>query len=285
MRRVSFAGRCELLQRLAIEDPAASLALLPKTDYEFKRAVFLRQREAFAVAAGTRLMSLDVYGHSVAGWLSNAVSNSEIRLRMRPIPFERFLRSGRYMTQFETSSSGGAHHHTLRMMIEGTLLGVPLNARPGDRPVYGYLSCSDEAGPVQAYGEIVLRLHEHLGARSTFMLGDSLDFSLTQFTEPLFVPQPVLRPNTLAVVPFEPPTLGHPPAPPGQASPRDVLAFPSVADACGPHRYAEAQVFGGIRPDDVREAVFTLGTRPLPATEDLLDRLQVGWTTTEEHAP
>jgi hypothetical protein len=188
---------------------------------------------------------------------------------MRVLRFEDFLATGRYMTQFEVpmALSGGAKHRGVRIMLEHTVLGVPPSARARDRPVYGYLSGSDEAGQVQHYGEVVLRLETATRKRATFMLGDSLDHALQHFQEPAFAPCPLTRPTLLAVLPH------------------DALQAGSLGEASPPYGYAEAQIYGGIRTEDVEEAVYTLGTGPSPSALALLGRSGVQWSATAGVGP
>jgi hypothetical protein len=153
------------------------------------------------------------------------------------------------------------------MMLEHTVLGVPPACAPADRPIYGYLSGSDEAGQIQQYGEVVLRLKAYVRRRATFVMGDSLDHALHHFNEPAFVPQPVVDAQPLALMPY------------------DVLGASSLGDACPPHRYAEAQIYGGLTPSDVSQAVYTLGTAPTPSAVAWLDRLGVQWTSTTDFGP
>jgi hypothetical protein len=171
------------------------------------------------------------------------------------------MRNERYVTQFEVSHSGGAYGQARRIVVEHTVLGVPPGCRPNDRPVYGYLSGSDEGGQLGQYGDVVVRLKHRIRGRSTFVVGDSLDYAIGRPTGPVFVPQPVSRPSWLALI-----------------APTDRLGCYDLADASPPpYRYAEAQIYGGVRLPDVAEIIFTLGSLPDAATQNLLQQRGIPW--------
>lgn len=263
-----YAIRCALLRRMA--DARLDCAgLLPRAEEGWRAAAQEKHHDDFTVIAASNGLTLDEYMDKVRPWLQGQVAASEVRLRMRVDRFERFLVDGTYGTQFvlPMATSGGSQHRALRMILERAVLGVPTGCRPADRPIYGYLSESDESAQLQQYGEVVLRLNPSVRRRATFVVGDSLDHAVHYFREPSFVPQPVMRPSTLAFTPV------------------DVLPAWTLADAAPPHRYAEAQIFGGLTPFHVKQAVYTLGETPSPNVEQLLSRYGVRWTATTASVP
>jgi hypothetical protein len=150
---------------------------------------------------------------------------------------------------------------TRRIVVEHTVLGVPPGCLPIHRPVYGYLSGSDEAGLLGQYGDIVVRLKPSTRSRAKFVVGDSLDYAIAQPTGPVFVPQPINRPSWLGLI-----------------APTDPLDCADLADASPlPYRYAETQIYGGVRLSDIAGLIFTLGTAPDPATQNLLQGLRIAW--------
>lgn len=241
--------------------------LLPQADLGWRQTAEAKHRVDFATFAQSRGLSYEQYRISLGRWLRQEVAASEVRVRMYLPRFEAFLADGDYLTQYSVPFSGGAMHRGMRMMLEHTVLGVSAACAPADRPIYGYLSGSDEAGQIQQYGEVVLRLRAYVRRRATFVMGDSLDNALHHFDEPAFVPQPVADPQPLALMRY------------------DVLGASSLGDACPPHRYAEAQIYGGLTPSDVSQAVYTLGTAPTPSAVAWLDRLGVQWTSTTDLGP
>jgi hypothetical protein len=232
-------------------------------------------------------ISPTAWQHSVGRWLTDQLDDVEIRVRMQPAAFEQFVTMGRYTTQFERPGvSGGAKHLAIRTMLEHTVLGVPPSCDPRDRPVYGYLSGSAETfgSILQQYGPIVLHLHRHVLARATFTGADSLDFVIHQLlTEPAFAPAPVLVPSITAIPARDfflathgPPTIGRVDI--------DPLERGGFADLTS-YGYAEAQIYGGLQLNDVREATATLGVH---IGSQVLQRLSVSgvaWRTTAEAHP
>jgi len=235
--------------------------MLPRSSTGWRTAAHQAHRDAAAVNAARRGMLVDTYVTAAEQWLRARLATAEVRLRIRHPHVLDLLRDGRYLTQFEVPHSGGALGQSRRMVIEHTVLGVPPSCRPSDRPVYGYLSGSDEAGMLGQYGDVVVRLKRSVRPRSRFVIGDSLDHTITHASPPVFAPEPVDRPSLLALI-----------------APIDPLDCPSLADASPlPYRYAEAQIYGGVRLSDVEEFVFTLGTRPDANTQNLLKRHRIAW--------
>jgi hypothetical protein len=141
---------------------------------------------------------------------------------------------------------GGFSIQVAALLVEHTVLGIPVGARPGDRPIYGYLEGSDELGLIRQYGDVVLRLRSDVRARTTFTFGDTLDAATALSPSPPFAPSPLLRPHVLSL-----------------DSTRDVLASPLAHRAVDArYGYIEAQIHGGVRLSDVYEVVFTLNIDP-----------------------
>src|SRR6185312_14719081 len=133
--------------------PAVATTMLPTSSAGWRAAALQAHREAAAINARQRGMPIGEYAASVENWLRARVAAAEVRLRIREPHVLAFLRDGRFLTQFAVPHSGGAYRPSLRMVVEHTVLGVPPGCRPHDRPVYGYLSGSDEAGMLGQYGE------------------------------------------------------------------------------------------------------------------------------------
>lgn len=207
---------------------------------------------------------------------------------MRTPGFERFVREGRYTTQFERpGSSGGAKHLAVRTLIEHTVLGVPPDCLPADRPVYGYLSGSDESfgATLQQYGPIVLHLSRAALPRCTFLGGDSLDYVVhAALTEPSLTPAPILRPRISALPAHAYFLAGHNP-PSWSRIDIDPLQRHGFADLTPHHGYAEAQIHGGLRLEDVREVTITLGAQIDPQVLQRLDAAGVLSRSTAESHP
>jgi Protein of unknown function (DUF3626) len=218
--------------------------------------------------AATHNRTLKDYVATIEAWIVGHLRAADVHLRMRTHNFESFLRAGRYVTQFEGATSGGLQNASVRILLEETVLRVPASSRPADRPIYGYMSCSDEGGVIQQYGEVVMILRPQVRNRATFVVGDSLDNAFHYGAAgPCYAPRPISRPSALA--------LGL----------EDPLVAASPADVAPHHGYWEAQILGGIRAEDVSEAVFTLATGPSAAAASLMSGLGIQWRTTSGVGP
>jgi hypothetical protein len=210
------------------------------------------------------------YARDLDLWLSHACFGKQIRIRMKPQQFEDFVRDGRYKTQFEVSNSGGLFNRGVRTLLEHTVLGIPPDARPEDRPVYGYLEGSNEAGLVQQYGPFVLVLRGSVRHRATVTVGDSLDLVSAPFlNDPSFIPSPLDAP-AITAVPLRTGT-------PHGSAPLDPLGW-SLGQA-SVHGYAEVQIYGGLALSDVEQVVGTLGHQPSPQGVAKLNATGINWTT------
>jgi hypothetical protein len=226
------------------------------------------KERVFAHFAVQHNRTLPDYITTIEAWLAGHIRHARVHLRMRVRDFEMFLRDDRYRTQFEGMRSGGAQHVSARILVEETVLGVPASSRPLDRPIYGYMSCSDEAGVIQQYGEVVLVLKQRVRNRATFVVGDTLDNALRAGGHgPWFAPRPISAPNTLAL------------------SLEDPLTASTPADIAPAHRYWEAQIYGGLRTADVSEVAFTLGVQPSPRTVQQLASRGLQWYVTHTASP
>jgi hypothetical protein len=201
------------------------------------------------------------YRTAASAQLKQWTAHAEVRVRVGLDVFPSFLQDGRYKTQFESQTSRGVLHPSRRALVEHTVLGVPVAARPSDRPIYGYLQGTDELGLIRQYGDVALRLRADVRARTTFTFGDTLDASTALSPTPPFAPSPLLRPDVLSL-----------------DSTRDVLASPLAHQAVDPrYGYIEAQIHGGLRPSDVYEAVFTLNIDPDRPMQEAMLRLGLLW--------
>jgi Protein of unknown function (DUF3626) len=256
-----FQARCAVIRSVSEFGPTTATRLLPTPDVGWCAGAVAAHLAAAQSNAVQRGLSTEAYVTAVDQWLKYRVRRAEVRVRIRQHHLLSLLTDERYLTQFEVGHSGGAFGQARRIVVEHTVLGVPPSCLPRDRPVYGYLSGSDESGMVGQYGDVILRLRPSVRCRATFVVGDSLDYAIGQATGPVFVPQPVLRPRYLALI-----------------APTDPLDCNALADASPlPYRYAEAQIYGGVRPADIVEVIFTPGIAPEAATKNLLQIHELPW--------
>lgn len=84
---------------------------------------------------------------------------------------------GRLKNRFETGTSQGSLDEELRATWEANL-GIPADAGPDERPIYGALHYShgddtNKDGAARMYGNVWLELHPHVKERTSFTRGDS----------------------------------------------------------------------------------------------------------------
>ena len=109
------------------------------------------------------------------------------------------LRDGRFRSQFELGRSSGAYDPAYRAQLEERLLGMPRDAAPEVRPIYGALRSAVpeerpnngnnwrlapwEAGTPQ-YGDHLFLLQPETKQRSTYTLDDSFSFDYGRRRDP-----------------------------------------------------------------------------------------------------
>lgn len=138
---------------------------------------------------------------------------------------------GRFKSQFETNTSGGALNQDYREMSENKTMGVPRDIDGKDRPIYGY--AGNKSGSfanynLKHYGDVAFVLKDNLKSRMTVTFGDSMD-------------------NNLAVSDYSNPEIhslriGEP----GRLTGEDV-------------EYVEIQVHGGVSVNDVEKLIISEG--------------------------
>jgi hypothetical protein len=263
-----------------------ALPILPRAPLGWRRAAQAIHDQLALRQAEFHGLTPEQWSMAVRQWLASRVGGAEIRVRMKPTGFENFVIDGQYKTQFEGPGiSGGATHRGIRMIFEQAVLGVPSSCRAVDRPVYGYLSGSDEGSlSLQQYGPVVLHLRPQVALRSTFTGADSLDFAVhTALTDPCFIPASMMRAEGTAIPAHDTYIASH--APP-QFAQRDVdpLVCAGFGDLTS-YGYAEAQVHGGLRLADVAAITLTLNAPiSLQAAQRLADT-GVHWRMTAGDRP
>jgi Protein of unknown function (DUF3626) len=234
---------------------------LPSAPPAWITAVVKEQQLNFTLFAGRRQLSPAEYRRRALAQLRALCLRSAVCLRIRPEHLSAVLGDGRVRNQFETGHSAGYFDPAARADLELKVLGVPLDAKAGERPIYGYLGGSDEDHALPSYGTVVLTLSEEVRPRTTFTLGDSLD-QTSHARIPAFAPTPLESPELLSV-----------------DSRIDILGASVLADATAPtHRYAETQIFGGVGLTDIAEIRFTAGSRPSTELERELQNLGLPWS-------
>ena len=144
-------------------------------------------------------VTVPVYRQTGKQRIATWIQGREVRARIKEPALIKFLRTDVYLSLTATGQSGGAADIENRKRVEKAIFDIRLTADHSERPIYGYLEGSDEAGCLRGYGLIVLRLRD-VTECSTFTLGDSNDATVTaEF--PRLAPAPLTSPSILAASP------------------------------------------------------------------------------------
>ena len=197
--------------------------------------------------------------------LQTAIDNSNPCMRIRPTVLKDFVLQGdgRFKTQFETKTSGGALNQKARALAEHEMFGYSTSSHPAkERPVYGYFcddpmqELRDNRSGARQYGSIIVQMKKTVRDRTTVTFGDSLGLGA--------IPSPInkidLRATAARRWDFE--KIGNT----DDATVSGLLA----SNATG--SYAEAQYHGGLSLDDV-EKIF-ISKRADPGSDSLIAELR-----------
>ena len=189
-------------------------------------------------------------------------------------------------SSFKTSAELGIDTHTIphlkggyqaaRNRVEAKTLGYAIKGtNPGDRPIYGYIGGKDLSGAshadvAQAYGSIAVKLKSDVKDRSTFTGSDSFKSGIASEVNNAGTPPP---PNaaSLASMTRHGYDLDKLPAhypvymrgTTGQKAQLDDAAKAKNIDDLAPklaptgNSYVEAQIHGGVKPQDIAELHFS----------------------------
>lgn len=134
---------------------------------------------------------LDVAQRLLDAKLATIVSESEVGRRTSVSTLEKCLDSGTIKNQFETDISGGILDGELRVDVENTMMGVPIDSAFADRPIYGMLFPSRDYhsisiqnnyilnGPGSVYGIgkekcVIIFNKDAISDTTTICIGDSV---------------------------------------------------------------------------------------------------------------
>lgn len=206
-------------------------------------------------------MDLDDYRRGLKEHLAALLDEQELRIRMRSSDLERWLEDGERLTFHTTGITNGREDIEARCAVEHEMMGVPLDADEEERPRYGYLRGSSERGAVlNGYGNVLVRLGDHLRDRATVVLGDSMGST---------TPVPTIPVGWVCMV-AEP--LGDVEDLLCRYPDQDIAGATRLYEACHQkYQYAEVQIYDPLRPQTIRQVVFCNGE---PAPRDL--RIMLG---------
>jgi hypothetical protein len=159
------------------------------------------------------------------------IEESKVSIQVRPTDLSKIVNDGRFKTQFETGTSGGAKDIALRQKEEYRRFGLGRDAPVEQRPIYGHLERPDiPNNAVDQYGSVRVILRDEVRERTTYTNGDSLGGGY--FANPVNAPATDYIPTA------------------SRRWPPDFGAG-----------YLEAQVHGGVGVDDIAEVIFDTSAR------------------------
>jgi hypothetical protein len=169
--------------------------------------------------------------------------------------FIQAIEDGRLKSQYETKTSSGLLSTSTRKTVEAGYMGVGVDTKPINRPIYGYLTTQDSGTSpftsgynsdrwnldnhgVNQYGNVRLQLKESARANTTYTMVDSLDGYA--------IGQPLTAPATKA----------------------RLVAGGFYTDVTTSHggmfreTYTEAQIHGGVKMSDIARIGITGNADP-----------------------
>ena len=190
-------------------------------------------------------------------------SNSFIRVKKGVL--NRILKDGRFKSQHETRTSGGAMKPSYRRKVESDMFSYPEGLQPEKRPIYGYATQNkfgfslDNAGninrhpAVDMYGKIRVKLKDSTRKRTTVTFGDSLGADS-------YIPTPLENPTHASQPMYSAYSIG-----------KALSDHPGVG-------YVELQVHDGVSLGDISRVYFPDGMEPSEETIKLLKEKGIRWT-------
>jgi hypothetical protein len=187
------------------------------------------------------------YRKDVARYFADTLKAGELMITTPgDVVLDDIIESGRFKSQFETGSSGGALNPTARAVHEQLYFGYDQDMEPGGRPIYGWVDHPDAALQrlmiTRQYGGLTWKLKDEVKDRTTVTALDSL-------SRPV-IPGPYNNPGFRAAVPG------------GYADHGVIGAAYAISDPVNDTGFfddiIEAQYHGGLTLDDVEELRVTV---------------------------
>jgi len=213
--------------------------------------------------------------------LKEFLEGSEVVMAFNPRGFSKFVKEGEAKNGFESGTGGikvgrAKPYLEARRRGEQNVLGLPEDTEPKGRPVYAALEHPDRSKSLQGgsgmqmsnYGGIQVIFDNSVKDRSTFTLGDSLDYASGRkiMASPVRDPANSKRSEgedrKVQVTFSKEPT--H--------SQNIFVNTPSIDFATMSPAYVEAQIHGGLRSADIKEVRYFRGHEIPAATVRLLQK-------------
>jgi hypothetical protein len=190
-------------------------------------------------------------------YFADILEKSPISMMIPRSVADKIAAAGRMKNLFETSEGRGSTHKGQRAGWEEEMYGIDGAAPAHMRPVYGFLNPHalhhDNRNfrglpfprSVSSYGEMVMDLKPHVKERSTFTNGDSAELERDSVVTHKGI-RGLASHIANSVRRSVNPTLEN-----------FIESFQNNQAAWFPNRYAEAQIHGGVYPEDVAAIHFT----------------------------
>lgn len=160
---------------VSVAPPAPTQALRYQSSPQQKAVVdqyVMSEIEQYALSNG--LVVNDVRDAVMAA-MREVVENVPVSINFRHGDFGGLQKTMRFMSQFETGTSGGMFDPAVRAEAELKGLGYPLKVAPTERPIYGHYNITGQPPRAAAgYGRLEFVLKPEMRQRATFTIGDSL---------------------------------------------------------------------------------------------------------------
>lgn len=195
-------------------------------------------RTAWEEAARAAGMSLDDAVRTAERTLQATADDAVLSTRRSMNSLGRILDEGRFKSQFETGTSGGALNQEYRAAAETFMFGVPKAQNVVERAIYGYLRDPSRTDGASWYGDVLMDLKPSVRSRTTVTWGDSLGLRAQ--------PSPLTKVRATS---FDPDTAYQ-----------GAAAMPKAGRLGNP--YTEAQIHGGMTSDDILRVTFERDPTP-----------------------
>ena len=174
----------------------------------------------------------------------NETRNGQVCLSINGFDLVKVFKDRMFKNQFETNTSRGTLNHSMRSEAEAIQHDIWFDAKPSERPVYGYIAKNESdivTLSTERYGSYRIVFKPHVRSRTTFTYGDSLG---SVFGSNTYLPVPMegeLKPNQI----FQALDL------------HDLKRIGNDIPIIHPNIYTEAQIFGPIKIEDIKSIHFT----------------------------
>ena len=245
--------------------PAVARRLEQETGIDFLAEGF---RALHASNMTTKQMQADL-----ARRIRETFAGKKVAVRTTPTGLMGILRDGRFKSQFEGGKSRGLKDLQVRARYEEQWFGLDTKSDPTKRPIYGYVMVDGyraagikDADALSQYGRVQVVLKDDVRKRTTAMIGDSLDVKHAGWSSPIDDPEwQSFTPGISGVY--------------GSRIAKQGLRRDYSTPEFRADNYAEAQIHGGVKLDDIEEIILPI--RPTGALRKLLDDLKISWRVME----